>query len=424
MDIENQNTYEQVPPVTVQEEPETPVPEKRRPTFTAGLILGLCLGLAATVAAIVVGKKNLEPYQAGDTLDLSTISKINLIEDVIDDYYYDYKDTELTLEDKREGLYRGIVDSLGDRYSRYFTAEELEAELEEDKGVYYGVGAYISLGENGFPFFSGIMEDTPAERAGIRSGDVIVEVNGESAYGMELDDVVDRVRGDEGTSVHLKLFREGEDDYLEIDVVRGPIEAKTVNHKMLEDDIGYIQIIQFDAVTIDQFTKAYTDIREQGAKALILDLRSNPGGLVNSVVEIARQILPKGLVFYEEETSGERIEYTCDGANEIDIPLVVLVNEYSASAAEILSGSIRDHGIGTLVGTKTYGKGIVQDYKFISDGSAVRLTVSAYYLPNGDNIQGKGIEPDVEVELDTDAYYEDGTDKQRDKAIEGIKESM
>ncbi len=410
MDIENQNTYVQ--------------PEKRRPTFTGGLILGLCLGLAAAVAVAVIGMERIKPYEAGDTLDLSTISKINLIEDVIDEYYYDYKDTELTLDDKRDGLYRGIVDSLGDRYSRYFTAEELAAEMEEDQGVYYGVGAYISIGDNGYPFFSGIMQDTPAERAGIRSGDVIVEVNGESAYEMELDDVVDRVRGDEGTSVHLKLFREGEDDYLELDVVRGPIESNTVNHKMLEDDIGYIQIIQFDGVTIDQFTKAYSDIKKQGAKGLILDLRSNPGGLVNSVVEIARQILPEGLVFYEEETSGKRTEYTCDGSNEIDIPLVVLVNGYSASAAEILSGSVRDHGIGTLVGTRTYGKGIVQDYKFISDGSAVRLTVSAYYLPNGDNIQGKGIEPDVEVELDTDAYYEDGTDNQLDKAIEVIKESM
>lgn len=400
-------------------------PVKKKPSFAAGLIIGLCIGLiAAGVVAILGYKRYNEVMVPGQVVDEFTVRKINLISDVIDAYSYDYLDDDLTIEEKREGLYRGIVEAIGDKYSTYMTAEELEEELVDNEGVYYGIGAYVSLNEDGYPYLSGIMEDTPAEKAELRSGDVIVKVDGESVYGWDLDEAVDHIRGPEGTVVHLTIVREGERDYLEIDVTRGEVKTKTVAHEMLEDDIGYIYIAHFDYITIEQFAEAYQDVRNQGAKGLIIDLRGNPGGLVTSVVGVAEQILPKGLVFYEESTNGQRIDYPCSGQNEIDMPLVVLIDQYSASAAEILSGSIRDHGVGTLVGKTTYGKGIVQDIKQLSDGSAVKLTVSAYYLPNGDNIQGSGIDPDVEVDLDVDAYYDEDIDTQLEKGIEVLRSQM
>ncbi len=434
MDNEPQNIYITPPDENVPEaagggstdENTVPADEHRGPTFRGGLIVGLCIGAIACLAVGITAHKRVEAYTSrmGDILDLGTLSKISAIKGVIDEYFYDYNDRSLTTEDMREGLYQGLVDSLGDRHSDYMSAEEFEEDMIDSQGIYYGVGAYISIGDNGYPFFSGIMEDTPAQKAGLRTGDVIVEVDDVSAYEMTLDDVVSRVRGELGTVVHLTIFREGEDDYIGFDVERGEVTSRTVSHRMLEGDIGYIQISQFDLVTVDQFKEAYQDILSQNARGLILDLRGNPGGLVVSVTGIGNQILPKGIIFYEEDASGKRTDYTCDGENEIQIPLVVLVNGYSASASEILSGAIRDHGVGTLVGTKTYGKGVVQDTIRLSDGSAVKLTISAYYLPKGDNIQGTGITPDIETELDVDAYYKDGTDSQLDKAVEVIRDQL
>ena len=192
---------------------------------------------------------------------------------------------------------------------------------------------------------------------------------------------------------------------------------------MLDDGIGYIQITEFDDVTEGQFDEAFNDLKSQGMKGLIIDLRGNPGGNVTTVNYIARQLLPEGLVFYMEDKNGERTEYTCDGA-DFDLPLVVLVNEYSASASEILAGAVKDSGIGTLVGKKTYGKGIVQNVIPLDDGSGIKLTIADYYTRGGNNIHLKGIEPDIEVEMDTEKYLEDKTDTQLEKAIETVLEKM
>lgn len=187
---------------------------------------------------------------------------------------------------------------------------------------------------------------------------------------------------------------------------------------MLDSNIAYIQIAQFEDVTGDQFTEQIAKAREDGMKALILDLRNNPGGTLTSVIEVARQILPKGLIVYTEDKNGERDEYKCDGSHELEVPLVVLVNENSASASEILSGAIKDYGIGTLLGTTTFGKGIVQKVFGITDGSAVKLTISHYYTPNGNDIHGVGIEPDETLDLDVDQYLKNGTDNQLERATE------
>ena len=252
--------------------------------------------------------------------------------------------------DLQEGVYKGLVYALGDPYSEYYTKEELEEVVNSNKGVAYGIGAYISLNKQwNMAMINNVMEESPAQEAGLMAGDVIIEVDGESTQGMSVSQVVSLVKGREGTTVCLTIYREGEADYLEINAVRGKlIEATTVNSGMLEgtDHIGYLRIIEFDGVTVDQYAEAMAVLKEEGMKALVLDLRSNPGGDVNAVVEIARKILPKGMIVYTEDKYGNRKEYTCDGDKKFDLPLVVLVNEYSASASEILAGAVQDYEIG------------------------------------------------------------------------------
>lgn len=397
--------------------------------FGAGLGLGLIIGATVLILGLIVEGIFLTKKLSWESavLDRTTAQKIALIKDTIDKYYYDYDAEEVTpttVEDMRVAILDGIVTSLNDPYSDYYTAEELEAAIVSNQGYYYGVGAYISEGTDGYPFFSGIMSETPAEEVGLRDGDIIIAIDDVSAYGMSLEETVSRVKGDNGTVVHLTIARTGESDYLEFDVTRGPVASVTVASKMLDDSIGYIGIEEFDGVTVDQFNEALTELKGQGAKGIILDLRSNLGGLVNSAVEIARRILPEGVVVYEMDVNGKRRDYYCDGENELDIPLVVLVNQYSASASEILAGAIKDYEKGTLVGVTTFGKGIVQDTKMFSDGSALKLTISAYYSPKGINIQGTGIVPDVIAELDIDKYYDERIDTQLNKAIDVIKEQI
>jgi carboxyl-terminal processing protease len=297
--------------------------------------------------------------------------------------------------------------------------------MEDTEGIYYGIGAYLSLDEaTGLAKISGVIADTPAEEAGLRENDIIYQVDGESVQGLELSEIVSKVKGEEGTTVHLTLIREGETDYLELDVERRQIETPTVTYEMYDNGIGYIQIKEFDEVTTDQFTEALAVVKGSDAKGLILDLRGNPGGSLPVVVDIARMILPAGRIVYTEDKYGEQEEYTCDGKNELQIPLVVLVNGNSASASEILAGAIKDYNKGTLIGTTTFGKGIVQRVLPLTDGTAMKLTISAYYTPNGNNIHGIGIEPDIECELDAEAYYEEGIDNQLERALEEINKMI
>ncbi len=404
--------------------------------FYNGLIMGV-LAMTLLFAGVYAGKTayqklkvsdaNPEIFEdGGSVVSTEAIQKIKTIEAAIDaSYYYDDQVSE---EDLREGIYKGMVTALGDPYSEYYTKEELEEAVNSNKGISYGIGAYISLDKQmNMAMISGVMDESPAQEAGLKAGDIIIEVDGESTQGLSLTQVVNLVKGREGTTVHLTIYREGESDYLKLDAVRGKlIESATVDSGMLEgtDNIGYVRIREFDGVTVDQYTEAMAVLREEGMKALVLDLRNNPGGDVNAVVEIARKILPAGMIVYTEDKNGDRKEYTCDGETEFDLPLAVLVNEYSASASEILSGAIQDYHKGTLVGTTTYGKGIVQQIQRLEDGTALKLTISAYYTPSGRNIHGVGIKPDVELELDYEAYENEGIDNQLEKAIEILEEKI
>ncbi|SHI20497.1 carboxyl-terminal processing protease [Butyrivibrio fibrisolvens DSM 3071] len=351
-----------------------------------------------------------------------TMAKLQLLEQTIDEYYIDSENVSTkTLTD---GMYEGMLDSLGDVYSVYYTEEELTALMEDTNGIYYGIGAYISTDDTtGLPVIAGVMDGSPAQEAGLKEGDVCYKVDGKLTESMTLEEFIRNVKGEEHTKVLLTIVREGESDYLEIEVERRQIQTPTVKYEMKEGNIGYIQITEFDTVTSDQFTEALVTLKGQGMKGLVIDLRSNPGGNLDTVCEIASQLLPKGTIVYTVDKDGNRVDYNCDGKNEFDMPMVVLVNGYSASASEILAGAIKDYEMGTLVGTTTYGKGIVQRIIPFSDGTAVKLTVSKYYTPNGINIHGTGIDPDVEIEYDPEAA-ENGVDNQLDKALEIIAEEI
>lgn len=352
-----------------------------------------------------------------------TLKKLESLEELVDKYYY--RDEDIDTEEMIEGMYAGMIDSLNDPYSVYYTADEWREMMQDTEGIYYGIGAYISLdATTGMAKISGVIAGTPAEEAGLRENDIIYLVEGETTQGLELSEVVAKIKGEEGTAVHLTIYREGEADYLEIDVTRRKIESPTVNYEMYDNGVGYIQITEFDDVTLDQFKEALAVVKGSDAKGLILDLRSNPGGSLPIVVDIARMILPKGLIVYTEDKYGKREEYSCDGKNELDMPLVVLINGNSASASEILAGAIKDYGKGTLIGTTTFGKGIVQRVLPLTDGTAVKLTISSYYTPKGNNIHGVGIDPDIECEFDGEAYYDDGVDNQLERAKQEIEKML
>ena len=390
---------------------------------------GLAVGLASSCAILLVVFGSVKIYQtyrvygrlaSGSSAETESVAnektteKLGVLENTIKQYCWQDVD-ESTLE---EGVYKGLLESLDDPYSVYYTHDELVQLQQQTEGIYYGIGAYISQdNEMGYVRVSKIIKNTPAEASGLQQDDYIYKVDGEDMQGKDSSYVVSKIKGEAGTKVTITVVREGATDPIDIEVERQKIESPTVEYQMLDNDMAYIQITEFDLVTTEQFEEAYKQAQADGMKGLILDLRSNPGGNLSTVCDIARMILPKGLIVYTEDKYGKREEYTCDGANQIKVPLVVLTNGYSASASEILAGAVKDYGIGTLVGTTTYGKGIVQKVINLSDGSAVKLTVSNYFTPNGNNIHKIGIDPDVEVEFDAE-QYKNGVDNQLEKAKE------
>lgn len=401
--------------------------------FWSGLITGLLVALLLMCGTYIgrefAAKKVIQSAKTTDTdgtekesvANEMTMQKMRVLQETIDQYYVEEADA-VTLE---EGAYAGMLEALEDPYSTYYSAEKWEEIKNQTEGIYFGIGAFIGMDTDvGMARISRVIEATPAEESGILAGDYIYKVEDTYAKGMELEDVIALVKGPEGTKVKLTILREKEVDPLEIEVERRKIESPTVNHKTFDNGISYIQITEFDEVTLDQFTEALAIEKETGMKGLIIDLRDNLGGSLSTVTEIARQILPKGLIVYTEDKYGKRVEYSCDGKKELMIPIVVLVNGNSASASEILAGAVKDHKKGTLLGTTTFGKGIVQRFISLSDGTVVKLTVSSYFTPNGNNIHKVGIAPDEELELDAEKYLKKGYDNQLERAKEIIAEQM
>ncbi len=386
--------------------------EKRARKKNTGVWKGFYIGILFTLCVLLLYKYFF----------LARDNKEDVLRECIDKYYLnEVDDAALT-----EGKYKGMVGALGDPYSAYFTKEENTVRVQEYEGSYKGIGVVIQQNqETGTITIVNCYEGSPAEEAGIRSGDILYLVNGESASEMKLEDVVSIIKSSGDAGVNLTLIREGLNEYVEVNVVPNDVEYPVVSHSMLEDNIGYLAIGEFKESTYHQFHEGLEDLKSQGMEGLIVDLRNNTGGLLNSVNDILNDILPEGTIVYTVDKAGNRENYESEGKTPLEIPMVVLVNEYTASASEIFAGAVRDYDMAQLVGTQTYGKGVVQSTIRLTDGSAIKLTTANYYTPKGTNINGTGLTPDVEIELDL-TLGEDGTyvDNQLAKGLEVLKEMI
>lgn len=386
------------------------------------LVLLVLLGVRSKYVVSLINKGTSDSQEV---LDANTEAKIKELLEQIDYYYYEDVDTE----ELSDGLYKGLFEGIGDPYSVYYTKEEYDSMMASTSGTYYGVGAVLNQDTKTMQVsVLHVYEGSPAEKAGLRDGDIIVKVEDITAAEMELSELVTHIRGDKGTTVHVQVLREGKDDYLEFDIERDKVEVPTVTSEMLENNVGYIAISEFAEPTEEQFMEAVNALEKEGMKAMIVDLRDNPGGYLTAVTEILDDILPEGVTVYTEDKYGNRQNYTSDEEHQMQCPLAVLINENSASASEIFAGAIKDYEYGTLIGTKTFGKGIVQSVRQLSDGSAIKLTTAKYYTPKGNYIHEVGIEPDVELELDytgdLDAEYDKSKDNQIEKALEVLESEL
>jgi len=351
---------------------------------------------------------------SGSIVNNSVKAKINELTSIIRDSYYEDVDSQ-TLTD---GLYKGLFDSLEDPYSEYYTREEYEEMMISASAQYYGIGAVLQQDPDTMQVtVKRIYEDTPAEQAGLKVGDMIVKVGDIDSRTMELSELVTHIRGEEKTKVHLQVGREGESGYLEFDIRRAKVDLPTVMGEMLEDHVGYIMIAEFGKATAKDFEDTVEELGKKGMEKLIIDLRDNPGGMLDSVCEILDYILPEGLIVYTEDKYGNRQEQFSDEERSLDYPMAVLINGNSASCSEIFAGAVRDYDYGVLIGTTTYGKGVVQSVRPLSDKSAIKLTTARYFTPKGENIHGTGIAPDIELEYHYGGDLEGEFDYTKDNQI-------
>ena len=314
-----------------------------------------------------------------------------------------------------DAMLRGLAEGTGDDYAQYYTKEEYEDMKKEHAGLSKGIGVQITQdAETGELVIIYVVEDAPADRAGVRENDRILAINGERMTGRSSYEAAAIIQSAEGT-ITLELQREGEDNPVTLEMEKeAVIQRDAVASVLIAEEIGYIRINTFNKLTSDQFAENYAELQEKGMKSLIIDLRNNPGGLVSASCDTAEQILPKGPILYEQDRTGKERHRDGKGETPIDIPLVLLVNGYTASASEIFAGAVRDYGLATIVGEQTYGKGVEQNTYHLSDGSALKLTTTVYYTPNHEDLNGVGITPDEIVPL----TEEDETDTQLERALE------
>ena len=408
-------------------EEETSLPENRKSDrrFLKGAVTGAAVVLIAVVCVLGGGKLiryfiTGGSYASGSVSEKDVNDKLDLINALIDRYYL-YED-EVDEDALVEGIYSGYASALGDPYTEYYDKEEAQALLENTNGEFSGIGATLTQasGDTGVTIVN-VYKDSPADKAGLKAGDILYQVDDHEVAGEDLETVVSWVKGETGTEVTLKVRRDGEE--LTVTAVRDTIEVQTVEYEMKEDNIGYLSVSEFDKVTYDQFSEALDSLEEQGMEGLVIDLRNNPGGNLDTVTDMLRLLLPKGTIVSIKDKDGNTEELTCDGEHEFTKPLAVLVNQYSASASEIFSGAVQDYGTGQIVGVTTYGKGVVQQLTDLGDGTYLKLTIAEYYTPSGRSINGIGVEPDVEVEYKYDENDPDA-DNQLDRAIEVVRNEM
>ena len=393
---------------------------RKHHSFRKGLICGvlisvLTVSVCGCGAAWMLGHLGFTALTSGGNAEeqAKISTKMQELQSYIDQFYlFDYDE-----ENVESGIYKGMMAGLGDVYTNYYTPEEYASFMESSNGSYSGIGAMLSQDYNtGIITVVKVFEGSPAAEAGVQPDDILYKVKGEEVTGMDLNLVVSDLKGEEGTDVEASFMRGT--DVLDLTLTRRSIEVPTVEYRLITDKIGYISISEFDDVTDDQFIAALDDLHSQGMENLIIDLRDNGGGLVDVTCDILDQLLPEGLIVYTEDKDGNREEETSDAEHYFPGKMAVLVNGNSASASEIFAGAIKDYGVGTLIGTQTFGKGIVQSLFPLSDGSAIKVTVSRYYTPAGNNIHEVGITPDIILEKDTESEE----DNQLQKAIDVLKE--
>lgn len=377
------------------------------------------------IASVKLNNKIVIPKREYEQLTsmYQDYSKIISVENYVRENYLRDVDEEKFID----GQLKGVLQSLEDPYSVYMNEEEFSSLMQQTSGTYGGIGVVVTPGEDNLITVVSPIEGTPGERAGIKSGDKIIKVDGIEFMAENMDKAVKIMKGEPNTTVTLTIVRkdkQGKNEMLDLEIVREEIRLITVKSSIIDDDIGYIKITSFDELTYDDFMTELKKLQTRDIKGLIIDLRNNPGGLLDVTAKIADELLGEGDIVYTQTKDGKR-EYLKSGKSQVDYPLAVLVNGGSASASEILSGAIKDHERGTLIGTTTYGKGVVQRIKDLKDGSGLKLTISEYFTPNGTNIHGIGIEPDIVLELPED-IEEIGVDNlkednQLQKALEVLK---
>lgn len=379
---------------------------KHKKSFFKGALFG------ALIVLLIVGAVSCGIGKLG-----TGNSKMRLLNTLIDQYYAG----EVDEEKLEQGIYKGYIEGLDDPYSAYYDEEETQQMTEMATGEFAGIGVLISQDKNtGVLQAVQVYEDSPAAKAGIQDGDIFYKVDGEDISGQDMSVVVEKIKGEVGTTVQLTMLRGETLQEKEFTVEREMIEQQTVQGEMKEESVGYIRITEFASVTYEQYKEALETLESQGMERLIVDLRNNPGGNLKTVCEILDLMLPEGLIVYTEDKNGDREEYTSDEEQLFDGPLVVMMNGNSASASEIFAGAVQDYGTGQIVGTQSYGKGLVQQMFDLQDGTSVKLTIAEYFTPKGRNINGTGITPDVEVEYEYDEQNPD-RDNQLEKAIETVK---
>lgn len=400
----------------------------------SGLGKGIVIGVLATLVVIVIavsgvltafvrqgyihiGTNGQIYVQDVGTTDEDGIGtkvegKLNALDSLLQSgFYFDDVDDEKAADN----IFKAYLEAYGDKYTVYYTPDEYKSLMESTSGTFYGIGAVCQKADDGSILISEAYEDAPAYKAGIRNGDKVIKVNGKDITGMDLSVAVALIKGEKGTDVNLTVIRNSEEK--NFTVTRDKINVKTVSYHMMDNNTGYIYVIQFDDVTTEQFKAAVDDLQNQGMKGLIIDIRNNPGGVLTTVVDMLDYILPNGLIVYTETKDGKKTEYSGSDGHEINIPMAVLVNGNSASASEIFAGAMQDYQKAQIIGTQTFGKGIVQTIRQLTDGSAVKYTIAKYFTPKGQDIHGKGVTPDQVVELPDDATE----DVQLNAAIEYIK---
>ncbi|MDF2876965.1 MAG: family peptidase [Clostridia bacterium] len=378
---------------------------------------GAAIGFLLSGIVLLLGTAFVDKYYYVD-------KKLLAIDSVINNYFVG----DINQSKMQEGIYKGFVAGIGDVYTTYYTPEEYASFKEKSSGVYAGIGIQmtVDVADNTI-LVTEVFEGSPAEQVGILPKDKIIKAGGKTLTGDDFEIVPKIVKGAPNTQISVTIYRPSEDKIYDFDITRQNVTYPSVSYKMLESDLGYIKINQFEEVTYTQFKKALTEVENKEAKGIVLDLRNNPGGLLHITEQIADELLPKGLIVSTKDKNGTVDEAYADD-KYTDMPLVVIVNENSASASEVLSGALKDHNRAKLVGETTFGKGVVQSIVPLSDGSALKLTTAKYFTPSGVCIQGIGIDPDYQVSLPveviTKGRLEDQEDTQLQKAIEVVKKEM